>query len=282
VFLKGCPLRCRWCHSPETQSPDPEILLYRDRCIRCGSCVEYCEAGAAFDSEAGAGVDRSRCLACGSCTVTCPAGARELAGIAMTPDEVMREVLKDQPFYDESGGGVTLSGGEPLLQPAFVETLLDRCHASGIPVAIETCGFVNPLALRHLARRVELFLYDLKLMDDHRHRRATGVSNRRILVNLRDLAAHGPPIVVRIPLVPGVNDDEDNISAIGAFVSTLGISRIDLLPYHRGGIAKYERLDREYPLPQAPAVSVEAVTAAAALLAGTFGLDVRDGSGGKL
>lgn len=259
VYLKGCPLRCLWCHSPETQAPYPELAIRVDRCLRCGTCVAVCRHQAPVETPAGFEVRRDRCRACGSCALECPTGTRELLGRRLTVPEVLAVVERDRPFYDASGGGVTVSGGEPLAQPAFVEALLRACRDAGIHTAVETCGMGALRTLERIAPVTDFFLYDLKLMDDCRHRRVTGGSNRPILENLERLAAGGSRVRVRLPLVPGVNDDEENLDAIARFLVSLGLRELDLLPYHRAGIAKYARLGRAYGLPETRPPSPEAL-----------------------
>jgi pyruvate formate lyase activating enzyme len=208
VFLKGCPLRCAWCHSPESQCRRPQLLVHPERDER----------------------------------VTC--------GYQASVDDVLARIERDRPFYDESGGGVTFSGGEPLAQPRFLRALIDACRAREIHTAVETSGYAPPAALAGI--RPDLFLVDLKIMDEERHRAATGVSNRRILANVRTLAAGSTPVRLRFPLVPGVNDDEANRRALAGFVRSIGMSAVDVLPYHRAGIAKYARLHRAYSLVDTP------------------------------
>jgi len=250
VFLKGCPLRCQWCHNPESQLPRPELILRPDRCIRCGACLDACEHGAIRRDDDGAVVTiREACVTCGRCVEVCCSGARELAGREMTADEVIGEICRDTVFYDESGGGATFSGGEPLLQHDFLLALLRGCRDRGIHTAVDTSGYAAPAVIDAVARRADLFLYDLKLFDEERHRRFTGGSNRLILDNLRRLVAGGAHVVVRLPLIPGVNDHEENIRQIGAFVASLGgVAQIDVLPYHDTGLAKYDRLGKAYRL----------------------------------
>jgi pyruvate formate lyase activating enzyme len=276
VFFKGCPLKCRWCHSPETQDARPEVLLLRDRCIRCGTCVAACAAGAARMDPDGPATDASRCDRCGSCAGVCPTGAREIVGAALDEDDVMEVVRRDVPFYDASSGGVTFSGGEPLLQPDFLEALLDRCRSERIRAAIETCGHVNPEALRRVRRYAPLFLYDLKLADRDRHRSATGASNATIVGNLRELAASGAEIVIRFPLVPGINDSTENVKGVAWIAVAAGVRRIDVLPYHRAGLAKYARLNRSYALDHVPAATPERAAAAVEVMR-RFGVDARVG-----
>ncbi len=282
VFLKGCALSCWWCHNPEGQSPRPEVVLRDGRCIRCGACLGACERGAAALTATGPDADRTLCRDCDaySCADVCYAEAREVAGRPMTVEQVMAAATRDLPFYEESGGGVTLSGGEPLLQAEFAAALLAALKAAGIHTTLDTCGHAPWEALDRLRGDVDLFLYDVKLMDEERHRRFTGVGNRRILENLRALAARGRRVVLRFPVVPGVNDDDANVAALVALASDLrGLAGVDLLPYHRMGIDKYARLDREYRLAQAGVPSPARLDAMAAAFAAA-GIAVNRGSAG--
>jgi len=250
VFLKGCPLRCWWCHNPESQSAASEIIYFEERCSHCGECVRACPHGALALVDAGERGeqggrlvhDAALCQRCGECVRACPAGARQLAGRWMTVPEVVREVAKDQVFFDQSGGGVTLSGGEPLLQPEFVEALLAALRARRLRTALDTCGLAQPEVLERVRPLVDLFLYDLKLMDRAGHLKYTGVKNEQILRNLELLAEAGSAVVVRLPVIPGVNDDGDNLDTIAGFMTAHGLRDIDLLPYHRSGSDKYQRL----------------------------------------
>ena len=266
LFLKGCPLRCVWCHSPETQSVVPQVLLYPDRCLACGACETTCPYHAAGPRFGPAGIDRAQCAVCGTCTDVCPTAARMLSGRPMSVDAVLAELLADRIFYDQSGGGVTLSGGEPLMQPRFTLALLERCRRERIHTAIETCGLAETCTLLKAARLTDLFLFDLKIADDERHRRVTGRSNRRILANLAALAAVHPQVRARIPIVPGINDDTDNLEALGTLLAQARIGGVDILPYHRAGVAKYERLGRPYPLRDIEPPSAEALDASARTL----------------
>jgi len=254
VFLKGCPLRCWWCHNPESQSTAPEVIYFEERCVHAGDCVRACPHQA-LRWNGQLVLDPLRCQRCGACAGACPTGARELAGRSMTVPELLVEVLKDRVFFDESGGGVTISGGEPLMQAAFVEALLAAYHLSSVHTVLETCGFADWHTVERVAANVDLFLYDLKLIDPERHRRYTGVPNDLILDNLRRLGERGSAVVVRMPVVPGVNDDRANVEALSAFLTPLGLRQIDLLPYHRTGSEKYRRLRLPYRMEGVPAPS---------------------------
>jgi pyruvate formate lyase activating enzyme len=240
VFLKGCPLRCRWCHNPESQSGEPEILYFGERCIRCGDCIRACTHGAL---DAQLHHHSELCQRCGECVEVCPSAARQLAGRRMTVEEVLAEVLKDEVFYEESGGGITISGGEPLQQADFVEALLAACKARRLHTVLDTCGFASPEALRRVSEHVDLFYYDVKLMNSEKHLSLTGVNNDLILQNLKMLAESGSAIRVRVPVVPGFNDDNENLDALSSYLSPLGIRDIDLLPYHVLGNDKYRRMN---------------------------------------
>ena len=237
VFMKGCPLSCLWCHNPESQAPRAEFLRLETRCMACGLCSEEDLAGTS-----------GRIMVDGDLE-TCPTGALQKVGQAYEPAALVAEVLRDRIFFDESGGGVTFSGGEPLMQPRFLVEALGRLRAEGVHTALDTCGYADWDALREAAGLASLVLYDLKLMDEARHRAATGQSNRLILDNLRALAAVHRDIWIRIPVIPGLNDDEANLEATARFLSSLaGVRQVDLLPYHRTGEAKFARMGLDYPL----------------------------------
>ena len=246
VFFKGCPLACAWCHNPEGQSFRPEVMYSEERCLLCGDCAAVCPQYAIHREDGWMETSSELCRCCGVCLDHCLMEARQIAGRRITLSELIAEIEKDVVFFDESGGGVTLSGGEPLSQPAFVSALLRACRGRGIHTVIETCGFAHPAIFLDVATRADLVLFDLKLLDPVKHRRYTGVANERILGNLEALAASGRPMAVRIPVVPGINDSDADLRQFSNFLSHAGVRRADLLPYHRTGMDKYKRLGLMY------------------------------------
>ena len=274
AFLKGCPLRCWWCHNPEGLSAAPEVVWRAERCTRCGTCITTCPEEALSWAGDTPRLDQTRCTLCGECADQCYAEAREVLGRTMTADQVLAELERDRAFYDESGGGVTFSGGEPLAQPEFLLELLRGCREREMHTAVDTCGHAPWETVDRIRPLVSLFLYDLKLLDDDRHRSYTGVSNSMGLENLKALAAAGHDIVLRVPLIPGVNDDEDSLRQMGTFVAHLvRPPRVVILPYHALGATKYARLGREYRMGEIPPPTDGRVASAAHALRG-FGLQV--------
>ncbi|MBN2271672.1 MAG: glycyl-radical enzyme activating protein [Sedimentisphaerales bacterium] len=243
VFFKGCPLQCRWCHNPESWKAAPEAALRTTRCKRCGQCVQLCKQGAiSLDGDLPV-TDPQKCTLCGECIEPCPGGAREIIGSQMTAGEVMAEIEKDVVFYDESGGGATFSGGEPLAQPEFLLALLNECRAKRIHTAVDTSCYAEEEVLDRVSEKADLFLCDIKHMSSEAHRQFTGVENTLILNNIRELSEAGRQIIIRIPIIPNFNDDAANIKATAGFAASLpGVQRIDLLPYNRGGNEKARRL----------------------------------------
>ena len=267
VFLKGCPLECWWCHNPEGMAGQSEVAYRVERCLLCGDCVESCPQGALQRTDGRIDRASDMCVVCGTCADHCMTGARETVGRAMSVDELMTEILKDRVFYDESGGGVTFSGGEPLMQAQFLAAVLKKCQERGVHTAIETSGYTSPSNLELVMDHTDLFLYDVKVIDDGLHQRHTGVSNRTILQNLASLAARRKSVIVRVPVIAGVNDDEASISAIGAFVAGLeGIREVHLLPFHDSAGAKYRSLNREFHMTGAHRPGDQRVRSAAAQL----------------
>ncbi len=262
VFLQGCPLACRWCSNPEGQVHLPELAFNASKCIgtvECGKCVPACGARAIVHSDDGkVEIDRERCNDCGDCVDACPARALELFGRTMSVDEVMGVVEEDSSFYARSGGGLTLSGGEPLAQAGFALALLKAARSRGIDTALETSGHCRWEDLKDVCRHVDQVFFDIKSVDCAKHEDHVGVGNRRILGNLRKLCEHFPDlsIVVRTPIVPGFNDSPGDVGAIADFVKELpGPRRYELLPYHGFGESKYRQLGKEYPLRELEAPS---------------------------
>lgn len=243
VFLKGCPLRCFWCHNPESLRPEPEFLWYEAKCTRCGLCAAACPTGAR--PTAGGFPDGMRCTRCGACAEVCPRDALELAGRPAEAESLAEELSADRAFFDASGGGVTLSGGEPLLQWRFTLDLLGALRRRGIHTAVETCGHAPREVFDRVTAAADLVLMDLKHPDPEVHRRITGVTNDRILENFRALAASGKPCILRTPVIPGVNDDEAAVSRLaGLAAKARGLVRYELLPYHPLGTGKLRSLGR--------------------------------------
>jgi pyruvate formate lyase activating enzyme len=247
IFLKGCSLRCQWCHNPEGIESKPEIMLRPSRCAKeCHECVSICPQGAISKDENTIEIDNAKCDLCRKCEDVCVYEALEVVGREVTAQEVMKEIEKDKIFFDESGGGITCSGGEPLMQLDFLEALLKEIGKKNIHVTLDTSGYVPFEDLDRISDKVDLFLYDLKIIDDEKHEKYTGVSNRLILNNLRKLAEGEKSIAVRIPLVSGINDDDQSIHMFVDFLQSLkNIKQINVLPYHKGGCEKYKRLRKE-------------------------------------
>ena len=243
VFLKGCPLRCFWCQNPEGLSPQTQLELVARRCTGCGECVQACPRGVHEVGPDGHALRRDRCRGCGACAEVCLAGALSLVGEDVMPDEVVATVVEDRVYYKRSGGGVTLSGGEPLMQSGFAADILTRCRREGIHTAVDTCLECSADDLALVLPLTDLFLIDLKHMDGERHREGTGRTNERILVNAETVAAAGVPTIVRVPVVPTFNDSVEEVQAIAEFAAQFpALIRLELLPFHRLGEGKYESL----------------------------------------
>lgn len=268
VFLKGCPLSCSWCSNPEGQAYAAELVYTRDRCIgasKCDRCIQACKARAVLqESDGKVGIDRQLCNDCGECAGVCPSKALQISGELVSADDVLRVVEEDSGFYVRSGGGLTLSGGEPLSQGEFVAKLLITAQSRGLDAVIETCGLCSWSTLAAVAPHVDQIFYDIKCMDPEKHKRATGLSNETILENFRKLRRDFPwvPVIVRTPVVPGINDTEEDIRAIVEFINhDGGAMGYELLPYHGFGEAKYVKLGKPYSLKAIEPPSEERMTA---------------------
>ena len=277
LFLKGCPLRCPWCHSPESQEFPTELNWMEMKCVgvdKCGNCLNVCphdaiSLGKKKSSVTGdeeiqlVTVDRSKCDNCGKCAEACTSKALYMCGTDYTVDEVMERIRRDVPFYNRSGGGVTISGGECLCQPKFLLEVLKRCKAEGINTAVDTTGFAPWSSIEPILPYTDLFLYDLKNMDSNLHKQVIGVPNELILENAKKIAAHGGKFQIRIPIIPMFNDSKKSFEDVGKFICELGdaVEVVQLLPYHKLGTVKWERLQRNHPILEAEPPKDELVQA---------------------
>ena len=246
VFLKGCPLRCIWCHNPESQAKRHEIMYDSKKCVACGRCATVCPRNChSFDEKHIFG--RELCIGCGACAEVCPAKALEIYGKCVTADEIYGEVKRDKVFYETSGGGVTISGGEPLFQPEFTAELLRKCRENGIHTAIETSGFADEKALLAVIEHCDLVLFDIKETDRKRHKQYIGVSLTPILENLKLINKNKIPLIIRAPIIPTLNDREPHFNALKAIRESMEFCLgVQIMPYHRIGSYKYELLDKKY------------------------------------
>lgn len=278
VFLKGCPLSCRWCHNPEGIESGRRLMFRDNRCLGCGECAAVCPEGAIDLKDGKAFVRPSACRLHSACVDACPTEALQMIGRLVTPREMMEEIEKDRVFFEESGGGVTFSGGEPLAQFHFLLECLQACRKAGIRTCVDTCGLASSEHLAAAAAFTDLFLYDIKVMDEARHIEATGVSNRSILANLKKLSADGHFIIARIPLIPGINDDRDNLRRTVRFLrENTPLRRISLLPYHTIADQKYARLQETRRMERIQTHSQEEIQTITTFIQ-DLGLEVRIGS----
>lgn len=250
VFMKGCPLKCKWCSNPESQGYEKEIIFFKEKCIKCGKCLSACTNNATHPHTFA--INRQKCVACDNCSKVCVANAKKHVGEYRTVADVMAKIEQDRIFYRNSNGGITIGGGEPLAQPEFVYELLKQCKVKNIHTAIETCGFAKWERVYEIFNIVDHVFYDLKCIDENHHKTLTGVSNQLILNNAYNLANLNKDITFRLPLIPGCNDDEENLLATGEFVKNLAkinsSIKLELLEYHALGENKYIGLDRYYSL----------------------------------
>lgn len=273
VFLKGCPLRCTWCCNPESQKPWPEVMHRTSLCVRCGRCAETCEVSAIVVTEDGVSIDRDICTRCGECVEACPNDAMRMMGAEMSVEDVFAEIERDMDYYRDSGGGVTLSGGEVLSQSEFALSLFRRCKDEGIHTCLDTSGHGDTEKLESLLPYVDLVYFDVKQLDPEVHRTVTGHSNELILRNLATVAASGIEMVVRVPVIPGVNDSDEAVRSMAERIASLApAASVHLLPYHRLGSAKYAMLGREYPLGQLAPLSPDALDGASGIVE-AYGMD---------
>jgi len=279
IFMKGCPLACIWCSNPESQPKELQLVFYGEKCIRADKCWQVCPTNAISVKDDHLVLDKRLCNLCGKCVEACYAGAWKMFGMVVDVDYVIGEIEKDALFYKNSGGGVTFGGGEPLLYPEFIDAVASRCRSAGIPVAIETCGFVPWRNFEVILDNVDLVMFDIKHMDPQKHKELCGRSNQSILKNLKRLSQRGDvEVIVRVPIIPGLNDAEDNIRKTIKFVASLkgNIKGIELLPYHKFGENKYQRLERKYSLAGLKIPGDEHMQNIKSMMDG-YGLDIKIG-----
>ncbi|MEG0086243.1 MAG: glycyl-radical enzyme activating protein [Niameybacter sp.] len=258
VFLKGCSLQCFWCHNPESLKHHKELMFFSEKCMQCKECIERCPEGVHTLENGEHLLDRTKCKTCGACASHCMTKALSMAGVTMTVEEVMEEVMKDVEFYKTSNGGVTFSGGEALLQIDFLEAVLRACKQNSLHVTIETAGNVKWEHFERILPHVDLFLYDIKMMDSLKHKQYVGADNARCLSNVEQLIKRGKNIIVRVPVIPDINDHDKDIEAITNFVKHINKEiPLELLPFHKMGQTKYESLGLDYEAKHLEAPSQE-------------------------
>ncbi len=245
VFFKGCPLRCQWCHNPESQKITPELLYSGDKCVSCRKCELVCENGVHIFGEKHILV-RENCVFCKKCVSVCPVSALDIAGKTISSDEVIKTVLRDKIFFDESGGGITLSGGEPFLQFDFMLEILKKAKENSLDTAVETCGFTETEKMLEAAEYIDTFLFDYKLTDPVLHKKYTGADNKKILENLKALNERGSRIILRCPVIPGVNDTDEHFRGIAETAEAAeNITAVEIAPYHELGLSKLSRMGKK-------------------------------------
>lgn len=278
IFMKGCPLRCAWCHNPESQSPKVQKLYTASKCIGAQDCIEICPEDALTLIPDGIVTDGEKCTLCGLCADACPTKAIEMSGKMYETNELLKIIEKERVHIDQSGGGVTFSGGEPTMYPEFLIEMLDACGEKGLHRAVDTCGFTKTETLLKVAKRTDLFLFDLKLMDPVQHKKWTGVDNQLILKNLKLLAETGANINIRIPFIKNVNTSEDEVKKMAEFISELPGEKpvVNLLPYHNIASGKYQKLEMDYNAGEMDEPSEKEQNQAIKIF-NSFGLDVEVG-----
>jgi pyruvate formate lyase activating enzyme len=278
VFFKGCPLKCWWCHNPESISPKPELVFFRNKCIGCGQCFKICPQKAhELFSDGTRKYHSQKCIKCGKCVETCYAEALVMEGKKASVEEIMFELRKDIPFYENSGGGITLSGGEPMLQHRFISSLLKKCKKEELHTALDTSGYAPWKKFEDILPNLDLVLYDIKQIDDSKHILYTGVTNKLILKNLVRISNYGVPVEIRMPIIPGINDEKESILKVAKFLEkNKNLNKVKLLPYHKLGISKYSRLNKDYKLSNLTAPKDEKMNEISGLLC-SYGINASIG-----
>jgi len=262
IFMKGCPLKCLWCHNPEGKNSEPDLIWYDTKCIAARDCIATCPENALKLTLDGIQIDRGICTVCGDCVDVCPTAALEVIGQEWTTEALFNEILKDKVFYETSGGGITFSGGEPMMQVNFLKEILVKCKQAGFHNALDTCGSVSWSRYKAIISYIDLVLLDIKILDSSKHLEATGVSNQLILDNAKKLSSNGIPMWIRTPIIPGYTQSKENILAIGKFIDQelATVQRWDLLAYTNLGRPKYHRLDLPYLLEEVPLLTKQEMT----------------------
>lgn len=281
VFFKGCPLRCAWCQNPETYLRTPELMYSRSECIGCGACIDVCpEKAITIEEDLSIKTNRDKCVLCGKCVDICYANARKIVGKEMSVDDVYKEVMKDEVFYKHSGGGVTLSGGEVTIYPAFASSLLSRLKNSGVHTAIETSGYCKWENMKKILNYTDLVLFDIKHPYSEQHKHYTGVENKLILDNLKKICLEKIPIIIRFPMIPGVNDDPNIIKEVAKIAINAKAIELHILPFHQVGEPKWYSLDKNYTFASKKMPTKESLLLAKSIIC-DMGINVNIGGTGN-